>query len=79
MIMLLHTGHPAKNKMDHAVRPFWWPKLIKDIQTKSMRFQSKDSGNSIRTQLPMTLNLLLTSDRKPKPRNPIGFHWTNEN
>ena len=36
VIMLLHKGHPAikANKMNHAARPFWYAKLIKDIQDK---------------------------------------------
>ena len=32
--LLLHKGHPAINKMTHAAKPFWLPKLNKDIQTK---------------------------------------------
>ena len=34
VIMLLHRGHPAIKKMNHAARLFWWPKLTKDIQSK---------------------------------------------
>ena len=34
MIMLLHKGQPAINKMNHAARPFLWPKLTKNIQAK---------------------------------------------
>ena len=55
VFMLLHKGHPAINKMNHAARPFWWRKLTKDIQTKSNEcIPRQTSGKSIKPQLPMT-------------------------
>ena len=44
----------AINKMNHAARPFWWPKLNKDIQMKCDECIScKMSGKSNKPQLPM--------------------------
>ena len=55
VIMLLHKGYPEINKMNHAARLFWWPKLIKDIQAKcSECIPCQMSGKSIKPQLPMT-------------------------
>ena len=34
IITLLHKGHPAINKMSAAAKPFWWPKLTKEVQNK---------------------------------------------
>ena len=55
VILLLHKGHPAINKMTHAAKPFWWPKLNKDIQTECNEcIPCKMSGKSIKPQMPMT-------------------------
>ena len=52
VIMLLHKGHLAINKMNHAARLFWWPKLTKDIQSKYNEcIPCKMSGKSIKPQL----------------------------
>ena len=34
VITLLHKGNPSNNKMTHAAKLFWWPKIAKDIQQK---------------------------------------------
>ena len=34
IIMLLHKGHAAINKMTAAAKPFWWLRLVRDIQLK---------------------------------------------
>ena len=32
VITLLHKGHPSINKLTHATKVFWWPKITEDIQ-----------------------------------------------
>ena len=32
IIMLLHKGHAAINKMTTAAKSFWWPRMSRDIQ-----------------------------------------------
>ena len=32
IIMLLHKGHAAINKMTTTAKPFWWPRMTRDIQ-----------------------------------------------
>ena len=66
VIKLLHKGHPAINKMNHAALLFWWPKLTKDIQSKCNECNScKMSGKSIKPQLPMTEIIYLPPAEKP--------------
>ena len=55
IIMLLHKGHAAINKMTTAAKPFWWPKMSKDIQQKceeGIPCKMVDKNN--KPQLPMT-------------------------
>ena len=74
VIMLLHKGHPAINKMSHAARPFWWPKLTKDIQTKCNEcIPCKMSGKSIKPQLPMTEINYLPPAEKPNQEIQLDF------
>ena len=55
IIMLLHKGHAAINKMTAAAKPFWWPQLIRDIQQKCDEcIPCKMAGKNIKPQLPMT-------------------------
>ena len=55
IIMLLHKGHAAINKMTAAAKPFWWPRLIRDIQQKCDEcIPCKMAGKNIKPQLPMT-------------------------
>ena len=34
IIMLLHKGQAAINKITTAAKPFWWPRITRDIQQK---------------------------------------------
>ena len=55
VILLLHKSHPAINKMTYAAKPFWWPKLKEDIQTKCNEcLPCKISGRSVKPQIMMT-------------------------
>ena len=55
IIMLLHKGHAAINKMTAAAKPIWWPRLIRDIQQKCDEcIPCKMAGKNIKPQLPMT-------------------------
>ena len=35
IIMLLHKGHAAINKMTAAAKPFWWPRMVRDKNATS--------------------------------------------
>ena len=60
--------------MNHGVRPFWWPKLTKDIQTKcKICIPCKMSGKSIRPQLPMTEINYLPPAEKPNQEIQLEF------
>ena len=55
VITLLHRGHPAINKMSAAAKPFWWPKLTKEILAKCDEcILCKVAGKSKKTQTPMS-------------------------
>ena len=55
IIMLLHKGHAAINKMTAAAKPFWWPRLVRDIQQKCDEcIPCKMAGKNFEPQLPMT-------------------------
>ena len=55
IIMLLHKGHAAINKMTTAAKPFWWPRMTRDIQQKcDVCFPCKMAGKNIKPQIPMT-------------------------
>ena len=74
VILLLHKGHPAINKMTHAAKPFWWPKLNKDIQTKCNEcIPCKMSGKSIKPQIPMTEINFLPPVEKPNEEIQLDF------
>ena len=74
VIMLLHKGHPAINKINHAARLFGWPKLTKDIQSKCNEcIPCKKSGKSIKPQLPMTEINYLPPAEKPNQEIQLDF------
>ena len=53
--MLLHEGHAAMNKMTAAAKPFWWPRLVRDIQQNCNEcIPCKMAGKNLKPQLPMT-------------------------
>ena len=59
IIMLLHKGHSAINKMTAAAKPFWWPRITREIQQKCdecipCKMAGKSIGESIKPQLSMT-------------------------
>ena len=55
IIMLLHKGHAAINKMTTAAKPFWWPRITREIQQKCDEcIPCKMAGKNIKPQLPMT-------------------------
>ena len=63
IITLLHKGHPAINKMSATAKPFWWPKLTKEIQNKCDEcVPCKTTGKSIIPQISMS-EKILTTDR----------------
>ena len=74
VILLLHKGHPAINKMTHAAKPFWWPELNKDIQAKCNEcIPCKMSGRSIKPQIPMTEIKYLPPVEKPNEEIQLDF------
>ena len=55
--MLLHEGHEAINKMTAAAKPFWWPRLVRDVQQKCTEFiPCKMTGKNNKPQLSLTEN-----------------------
>ena len=55
IIMLLHKGYAAINKMTAAAKPFWRPRLTLDIQQKCDEcIPCKMAGKNMKPQLPMT-------------------------
>ena len=53
--MLLHKGHAAINKMTMATKPFWWPRMTREIQQKCDEcIPCLMAGKNIKPQLPMT-------------------------
>ena len=64
-IILLHKRHPAINKMSAAAKPFWWPRLTKEIQNKCDEYiPCKMAGKSIKPQIPMSeINYLPLVDK----------------
>ena len=74
VIMLLHKGHPAINKMNHAARLFWWPKLTKDIQSNCNEcIPCKMSGKSIKPQLPIAEINYLPPAETPNQKIQLDF------
>ena len=65
IITLLHNGHLANNKMSAAAKPFWWPKLTKEIQNKCDEcIPCKMTVKSIKPQIPMSeINYLPPTDK----------------
>ena len=64
--MLLNEEHPAINKMNHAARPIWWPKLVNDTQAKCNKcIPCKMSGKCIKPQFSMTVINYLSPVEKP--------------
>ena len=74
IITLPHKGHPAINKMSAAAKPFWWPKLTKQIQNKCDEcIPFKMTGKSIKPQIPMSeINYLPPTD-KPNEEIQLDF------
>ena len=64
-IMLLHNGHAVINKMTAAAKPFWWPRLVRDIQQKCDEcILCKMAGKNIKPQLPITeINYLAPAEK----------------
>ena len=55
IIMLLHKGHATINKMTTAAKPFWWPRMTREIQQKCDEcIPCKMAGKNIKPQSPMT-------------------------
>ena len=55
VIMLLHKGHAAINKMTTAAKPSWWPRITRDIQQKCDEcIPYKMAGKDIKPHIPMT-------------------------
>ena len=78
IIMLLHKGHAAINKMTKAAKTFCWPQMAREIQQNCDEcIPCKMAAKNIKPQLPMTEIIYLPPVEK-KSRNLIGFHWTNK-
>ena len=65
IITLLHKEHTEINKMSAAAKPFWWPKLTKEMQNKCDEcIPCNLAGKSIKTQSPMSeINYLPPADK----------------
>ena len=74
IITLLHKGHPAINKMSAAAKPFWWPKLTKEIQNKcDESIRCKMAGKSIKPQITrLEINYIPPAD---KPNEEPQLHF----
>ena len=65
VITLLHRSHPSINKLSHAAKPIWWPKMSNEIQQKlDDCIPCKMTGKDIKFQLPMTEVIYLLPIRK---------------
>ena len=74
IITLLHKGHAAINKMSAAAKPFWWPKLKKEIQNKCDEcIPCKMNGKSIKPQIPMSEKNYLPPTDKPNEEIQLDF------
>ena len=70
LIMLLHKGHAAINKMTAAAKPFWWPRLVWDIQQKCDEcIPCKMAGKNFKPQLLMTKINYLPPAGKPTKKS----------
>ena len=66
VITILHKGHPSINKISRAAKPFWWPRMNKEIQQKCDEcIPCKMTGKNIEPQLPMTEVNYLPPTKKP--------------
>ena len=74
IITLRHKRHPAINKMSAAAKPFWWPKLTKEIQNKCDQcIRWKMAGKSIKSQIPMSETNYLPPTDKPNDEIQLDF------
>ena len=74
IITLLHKGHSAINKMSAAAKPFWWPKLTKEIQNKCDEcIPCKMTGKSIKPQFPKSERNYLPPTDKPNEEIQLDF------
>ena len=74
IIMLLHKGHAAINKVTTAAKPFWWPRMTRDIQQKCDEcIPCKMAGKNIKPQLPMTENNYLPPVEKTNQEIQLDF------
>ena len=59
VLMLLHKGHAAKNKLTSAAKQFWWPRLQKDIQQKCEKcITCGMAGKNVKAQMMTEFNYL---------------------
>ena len=71
---LAHKCHPALKKMTYTAKPFWWPKLNKDIRTKCNEcIPCKMSGKSRKSQIPMAEIIYLPPVEKPNEEIQLDF------
>ena len=71
---LQHKGHHAINKMSAAAKPFWSPKLTKEVQTKCGDCIScKMAGKSIQPQFSMSKTNYLPPAEKPNQDIQLDF------
>ena len=74
IITLLHKRHPEINKMSAAAKPFWWPKLTKEIQNKCDEcIPCKMTGKSNKPQIPMSEKNYLPPTDKPNEEIQLDF------
>ena len=65
-ITLLHKRHPSINKISHAAKLFWWPRMNKEVQQKCDDcIPSKMTCKNNKPQLPMTdVNYLPPTEKR---------------
>ena len=74
VIMLLHKRHAAINKMTTAAKPFWWPRMTREIPQKCDECSPcKMAGKNIKPQLTMTLIKYLPPVEKTNPEIQLDF------
>ena len=74
IIMLLHKGHEAINKMTTAAKPFWWSRMTREVQQKCDEcIPCKMAGKNIEPQLPITEIICLPTVEKTNQEYQLDF------
>ena len=74
IILLLHKGHAAINQMTAAAKPFWWTRLVRDIQQNCDQcIPCKMAGKNIEPQLQQTEIIYLPPAEKATQKIQLDF------